>query len=456
MSSSINKNKDLFLTLFMALAGVIMTIIPSVLIVYFIALNIYYIYKYSKSKEIIYLVLLLFFMPSIEILRRILGLDLMPYEFGKYMGVFYFFLLTLDKSIHKRRINSIFILLFIFLFPSILFMDLENFQRKITFNLLGIMNLALLGLVFSRMSIHLTDCKRVFRVFVFSLVPIMLVLFIKTPSFDELEFNLVANAKASGGFGPNQVSTVFGAGVLILMLSMFLFKEPLISSYNWLNSALLIGFAFRAIITFSRGGVLAPILSFVLPLLLIRNISNSRKVINRFVGITLFLMFSFFVVNEISGGFLSLRYQGETGQTMAGRGEANLNTLTAGRSNIIINDIQMWFDNFIFGVGPGESAEIRRSDPYYNGNPISHTEFSRLLSEHGLFGLLVNILIVISIPLQLLRFKSAPSIRYLKFCFVIFALASMAHSSMRTMIPFLFYAFSTVNIYDDQKSTLPR
>lgn len=433
--------------------GLIMSISPTLLLVYFLGLNLYFFYRYFKTLNIVYLIQLLFFLPSIEISRRVLGLGIMPYEIGKYVCFFYFFIFSLDKRIHTQKISTIFLVLFLFIFPSTLFMDLDNFQKKIVFSVLGIMNLALFGIFFSRVIITLDELKVILKNFILSMVPFLAIITIRTPSFSEIEFDLGANFSTSAGFGPNQVSTVFGSAIFIIIIYQIVFKGSLFQFVKGLDIILLAAFSLRALLTFSRGGVIAPILAFIIPINILSNIQNIQKIIKNFILIGIFSLAAFLTINFLTGGLLLSRYSGETAGTLAGSSEKNVEDATSGRTSIIENDINLWFDNFFFGVGPGESPEYRRDDPNYYGNSVTHTEFSRLLSEHGLFGLIINIILIILIPLKIIRSKENARYRYIKIAFALFALLSMTHSAMRTIIPVLFYAFSAITIRDKKVNT---
>jgi hypothetical protein len=61
------------------------------------------------------------------------------------------------------------------------------------------------------------------------------------------------------------------------------------------------------------------------------------------------------------------------------------------RDTLVMDDVKTFFENPLFGVGPGRAREFRSI-----GQPLlSHTEYSRLLSEHGVFGLVSLILLVV-------------------------------------------------------------
>ena len=433
-----------------ALLGLLLSLQPIALLGYFLIINFYYFYQYSKTFNVNILIHLLMFLPSIELLARILSLDIMPSETGKYFCFLYFILFSLDKRIHTKKINTIFIVMFLFLFPSLLFMDMYNFQKKIVFNLLGIINLALLGIFFSRVTITLVEFKNLFKNFIYSTIPILIILTVRTPKFSEIDFVLGANFDTSGGFGPNQVSTFLGAGIFILIINQIVFKTKLFSNNRQIDLFLIVALAFRALLTFSRGGLLSPAAAIILPINLLSKVQNIQKIIGNFIILILFSGIAYFLVNSLTGGLLTQRFSGETVQSISGKEEKSLEGFSTGRTSIIEDDVRLWFDNIVFGVGPGESP-FKRAELGEERGANTHTEFSRLLSEHGLFGLVVNILLIIIIPFKILNSRLSPQIKYIKLAFILFALFSMTHSAMRTIIPVIFYAFSAVNFDEGYK-----
>ncbi len=62
-----------------------------------------------------------------------------------------------------------------------------------------------------------------------------------------------------------------------------------------------------------------------------------------------------------------------------------------------------------------------------------------------------NILLIIIIPLKIVTSKLSPQIKYIKLCLILFALLSMTHSAMRTVIPIIFYALSAVKFDEEYK-----
>jgi hypothetical protein len=56
-------------------------------------------------------------------------------------------------------------------------------------------------------------------------------------------------------------------------------------------------------------------------------------------------------------------------------------------------DLQIWFENPVLGVGPGGAYRVRQS--LFGHHTAAHTEFSRLLAEHGILGFLAILLLLV-------------------------------------------------------------
>jgi O-antigen ligase len=74
-------------------------------------------------------------------------------------------------------------------------------------------------------------------------------------------------------------------------------------------------------------------------------------------------------LNTFSQGALASRFQ---------------DTEPTGRTEVVRADIEIWKRHPIFGVGPGRAVPLRSQ---YFKEVAAHTEFSRLLAEHGMLGL---------------------------------------------------------------------
>ena len=100
-------------------------------------------------------------------------------------------------------------------------------------------------------------------------------LFLYNPNVKDVVTGTQSNFETSGGFGPNQVSTILGLGMFVFFVLFLLYsttKKILI-----LNLALTVLVSYRAIVTFSRGGVFTGIAMIVI-LFVVLYFFSSKKV----------------------------------------------------------------------------------------------------------------------------------------------------------------------------------
>ena len=243
-----------------------------------------------------------------------------------------------------------------------------------------------------------------------------------------LAFN--SNAITSGGFGPNQVSAILGLGALLCWL--FIITQKKFTTVCWIMSGLMVGFLAQAILTFSRGGVYNFML--VAPLATLYLMRKRQKVLSILVFSALMVsIFVFLVIPKMerfTGGKLGARFS-DTG--------------TTGRWELIKLDLELWEKNFLFGVGPGISASERfqtdRSGMVTSSGAYmaAHTEYSRLLAEHGLLGLIALFLLGLMFLQAFLR-APTPLAKGLTLAFMLWSLAEMTHAAMRLAAISYFYA----------------
>jgi len=433
-----DKRKEITTLLLHVGLGIVVSIVPSFLIVWIyllVALTFLdFFQKYNKDGVIH---LFLGYYLGMEILTRIAkSSPFIPYESGKYfMSIFLIFgILSLKNYKSSSFIGWLILLLLI---PSFLILPSSITYKDIVFNSFGIINLALAVIYFSSSVFKGHQVLSLLRLMVIGFIPVLVSVIVKTPDFDDIKFTLAANFDTSAGFGSNQVSTVLSLGFLILGFSLLL-KLPLFR-YRWISILLVSLFFFRALLTFSRGGIVASVIvlffvwlgAYIFAAhLLPRGFSLFRVVIviGALGGI-------FYGTNQITENNLLLRYQGETQSTLSGNREKDISLLTSNRYDIVMSDIVIWKNNIIFGVGPGMSKYSRQGN---SGTVAAHIEGSRLLAEHGLFGLAICI-ILFFYPVYAALVNRMPFIRLFQICIFGYALFTTFHSAMRTNVtPFLF------------------
>ena len=254
-----------------------------------------------------------------------------------------------------------------------------------------------------------------------------------------------SNFATSGGFGPNQVATALGIGIFVMVVQLFT------NSRNKLllviNVGLLSLIAYRGIVTFSRGGILtAVIISVIFITFYFQQASVKQK--GNMIGYALIMAITFGITWGLSSsrteGLIDKRY---ANKDATGRIKEDLGT---GRAELISSELAAFYENPITGIGIGKIKEYR-----YERTGIiaaTHNEVSRLLSEHGIAGL-IALVILILYPL-LYRFKNRRN--YLFYSTLAFWFLTINHSSMRIAAPALIYALCLLNITYEKKNTVHR
>ena len=102
------------------------------------------------------------------------------------------------------------------------------------------------------------------------------------------------------------------------------------------------------------------------------------------------------------------------------------------------------------GIGVGKTREYREEK--LDILAASHNELSRLLSEHGIFGLFALLILLIA-PLF---FRISNRKNYLFYSFYGFWFLTINHSSMRIAAPAFLYALALINIIDEKKNPVHR
>jgi hypothetical protein len=248
-----------------------------------------------------------------------------------------------------------------------------------------------------------------------------------TLTADFIEFTAESNIVTSGGYGPNQVSSVLALGAF---LGLFLLWQ----SAADLKTRLLVGvavgvFATQSALTFSRGGLInAAGAAVVAAFYLIRARGVRARVLQ--IGPVLFVAAAYLVLprlDEFTGGQLSARYE---------------ETTTSHRWELLQADLRVWMENPIFGSGPGlaKPARLVSTEP-----AAAHTEFSRLLAEHGIFGLGALGLLVLMAAERMARART-PIAKGMVASMTGWSFLYMLHSGMRLAAPSVLFGLTFAQV----------
>ncbi|WCO02548.1 O-antigen ligase family protein [Psychroserpens ponticola] len=264
-------------------------------------------------------------------------------------------------------------------------------------------------------------------------------IFLYNPSVKEVLSNTGSNRASSGGWGANQVATILGIGMFVFAARLFA-KSPSIG-LKILNIIIFCAMSFRAIVTFSRGGVITAIMCILAFLVIYYSIVSRRQKNNI---VMLFLIFcstmavTWVISSSETGGFIDLRY---ANKDHTGRQKQDVST---GRGDLFEKEIQGFIDNPFFGIGSSRAKDQRIEE---EGQGVtSHNEVSRVLAEHGMLGVIVLIILIFK-PLD---FRSRNKGNYYFYAFLCFWFATINHSSMRIAAPAFIYALALLNVTNEK------
>lgn len=418
--------------------------------VYVIACIFYFIYRFitkkNKEKEVL---IACAYLVGGEVFFRMTK-AMVFYETGKY-AVILFLLFGMFYQGFKRKAYP-YIIYIILLLPGLIGAldyfgtDLFLYRKTILFNLSGPISLCAAALFCYGRRLNMSEFLQILDTMLYPIIAMTVYLYLFTPDSISLT-NTASNASLSGGYGANQVSTMLGLGVFILFSRLLIpYKNKLVQLVMMI---FLIAMAHRALLTFSRGGVYVGILISIMFIVILYFSSGlkmkaklSYKIILTFavtIGIWLFAV-------SQTGGLLTNRYANEDA---LGREKGDI---TTGRGELLSAEIDAFTDEPIFGIGIG-ATKIYHEEHLGNSLP-THNEISRMLAEHGIFGILALLILIVA-PL-VSRMQGLNNIYF--YSFLVFWFLTVAHSSMRIAAPGFIYGLALLNLSygKKKKNTLSR
>jgi len=347
------------------------------------------------------------------------------YEYPKYV-VSLFLILGLVRYGRIKLRNKAILFYFLLLIPSIFMLDIID-RKDISYNLSGPLTLTLACFFFDGVELNRAQVKRILICLVAPIISTLVLATLGTAQAEEVTYLTVYHDKVTtAGLAANQMSSILGLGILVVFLSLLLFKDNNVS--RTLRAMLVIWLAAQAFLTFSRGGIYAATVGVLAMLFFQLRDQRSRATILG-LGLLVILIFVFLVfpfLDRFTAGTLATRFR---------------DTDTTGRTEIVLSDLIVFKNNYWLGVGPGGSFGYHAM---FFREANAHTEYTRLLAEHGLLGLMAMIILARIVWLRFVR-KSSPGAMALIAAFTIWSLFFMAHSAMRMAAPALLLGIAGAN-----------
>ncbi|PNW26200.1 hypothetical protein BKP44_17775 [Formosa algae] len=430
--------------------GVGIYYIPLFSKLYFTIVCLYFIGKVLMSptrEKVMWVLFGCAYIAAAESLFRMTGGGLF-YEFSKY----YVILLVLMGMFFTGVANNSYpyFIYFILLVPAVLVASTTlgydlNFRKSIAFVLSGPVCLGASALYCYDKKLTQEQLLQILACMSFPVLAMMVYLFLYNPSIKEVLNGTGSNFDASGGFGPNQVSSLLGLGMVVLTVRFFL-KSPTIF-LKVLNLVLLGLVSFRALVTFSRGGVITAlmmIIGFLVVLYGTSSFKRRQQILGSLIILGVGIIITWGITTNQTDGMIENRY---TNKNATGEEKEDIST---GRVDLFEREFEGFLRHPFLGVGASGMKQVRLEE---EGKIIaSHNEVSRLFSEHGIFGIIILLLLIIT-PLG---YRNQHKGNMLFYSFLIFWFATINHSAMRIAAPGFIYGLSLLHITHEKKRTLPR
>ena len=429
----------LYLLALHAFLGFVLFLFPFFSKVYGIAILVFGIYFIIQSKNKQNEALLMAaYAVSAEIMLRMTG-GAFVNEYGKYLVMLFLFLGMLFSGFSRNAL--VYWLFLFFLVPSVVLstvtLDITTDVKKaIVFNISGPVCLGISAIYCYNRELTFQRLLGVVTAFSLPLLCLVTYLYFYTPNIQDVVTGTQSNFETSGGFGPNQVSTILGLGIFIFFVQLMLNSSNGILQI--INGGLVLFFAYRGLITFSRGGIYTGV-AMILLLLAILYFQANFQTKPKIAGIIVLSFLATLAVWSYSSiktnGLLDKRY---ANQDAAGREKKSQ---LSGREILIESELKMFYENPILGVGVGKNKELRKSQTGID--LATHNEITRMLAEHGTLGI-VGLLILVITPLYLFAVDRQ---NILALSFFVFWLLTINHAAMRLSAPAFIYALSLLKVY---------
>ncbi|QTY27248.1 O-antigen ligase [Flavobacterium sp. CS20] len=407
-------------------------------LIYTLGILIFFILKIIRNPNNPFIIIQAFaYVVVAEVFLRMTG-GFIFYETGKYSVILF---MIFGLYYHNFKTSGyVYIVFLLLLLPSVIvtFLDINyetNFRKTILFNISGPLSLFATALFCYKREIKLSVYLRTLDTMVLPIVAMAVYLFFYTPDLQKVVTGADSNFATSGGFGPNQVSTILGLGMFCIYVRLFLtYKHRLLRLVMY---GILAFISYRALATLSRGGVLtAVIMCFLFTISFLRYATPRAKAkgVAKIIVIILGAIAVWSVTLVATNNMLYNKY---TDRNARGIKQGDL---TTGRVEIAETEFEAFFKNPIFGIGVGMAKFYRAKTEGIKA--ASHNEVTRLISEHGFFGIL-SILLLIGVP----------SIHFLTdnrnifiLPLIVFWFLTINHSAMRIAAPGFIYGLGLLKV----------
>lgn len=411
--------------------------------IYFYGLVAYFFFKIISAKpnlKAFEIIKACSYILGAEVILRMTGSGLF-YESSKYLVIVFCVMGLFYRGFHFKAVPYLFYILLLIpgIYISLYLLDVSNDIRKaIAFNLSGPVTLGIAALFCYKIQLSKKQLGTILNFIIYPLVSTMVYIYTYNPNVSEFANSTGSNYVTSGGFGPNQVATILGLGFFLVTVRFFYFSKSKLLKY--LDLLLILLFAFRAIVTFSRGGVFTAIIMIV-AFIFIQYKSMDKVNKTRMISSVVV----FFVIGAVTWIISTIQTNGMIEKRYANQNAVGMEKedITTGRTDLFLAEFEEFLEHPFVGVGVGRIKDLRFQETGIHA--ASHNEMSRIIAEHGFLGILAFSILLL-VPL-FFRLKDRSNVLF--FSFYLFWFLTINHSSMRIAAPAFIYALSLIHIKDE-------
>ncbi|MGJ8593527.1 MAG: O-antigen ligase family protein [Aquaticitalea sp.] len=416
---------------------------------YFFAALFYFLYSViiaAEDKKTFEVLKACAYFVGAEVFFRTTG-GAISYESGKYLVILFIIMGLFYKGLSGKGYPYFIYLMFlipsIFVASTTLSFD-ANFRTNIAFVLSGPVCLGLSALFCYDKKITFHEMSQILMFMLFPILAHVAYIYFYSPDLKDIITGTGSNRSAAGGFGANQVATALGLGMFILAVRIFINSPSLVIKF--LNLGLLVIVSYRAVVTFSRGGIIAAVLCIAIFLLMYFIQAKSKVRLQVAGGFVLFLgalSLAWMISTFQTSGFIEKRYSNQNASGV------EKDDITTGRGDLFMNEIEGFIEHPFLGIGSSRAKDERIQE--IGQSITSHNEISRTLAEHGIFGVIILVILIFK-PFDM---RANNKNNYYFFAFLAFWFATINHSSMRIAAPAFIYGLALLNV-THEKSPIHR
>lgn len=368
-----------------------------------------------------------------EVLWRMTGAGVF-WEFGKYAVVAVLGMALL--RMRKWKSAGLPLLFFGLLAVSIPFtlysLSLSQARQEISFNLSGPLCLAVSALFFTQIKLDWDARQKIAGCITAPILGIAALCVYGIATATEIIFTTESNFTTSGGYGPNQVSAVLGLGALPLILVALQTRR---NSIRWAALLAAMSLAVLSGLTFSRGGLYNLAAAVLVAAVFLIRYPRLRATFLPIALLTAFIggFYLFPRLNEYTGGMFGARFA---------------DTDPTNRLDIMQSELEIWKQSPILGVGPGIAKYISADE--FGMKIAAHTEYTRILAEHGIPGIL-SILLLIAFAIRAVIKAPAGMAQAWTAALLAWPLVEMTHAAMRIAAIGFVFGLALAGWYTDEQ-----